>query len=406
MRTIALVTLCCLCIVSPAMGQNTGITFEKASLDSVLVKAGNEGKLIFIDAYTDWCKPCKWMSENVFTNDTVGKFFNENFINMKLDMDTKKEAGKKLAEKYQINCYPTYLFIDSDDNVVYRFSGGMPATDFITSSKKALNPLQQFSTLKNKYGSGMITSAEFLQYLVIREGSCLSINDELSSYFETQDSDDLSSRGNWNILQRYTPPYDSKIFQYLIKHRIEFDMRYSTDSVGNIIRTVYKKQISKYLPYGKTPDTVSYYALRQNIADLKFPESNELILTGDVWLYYNTGNWNAYAKNAITYVNDYVAKDDFGTLNNMAWNFYEHVDGQNYLDIATTWVQQSLQLRVGYFNLDTYAGLLYKRGKYEEALEQVTKALDLGKKEGREGKDDYNLTLLLKKKIEVSLGIQ
>lgn len=404
MKKITCIAVLCHVLNTIAIAQNTsGIVFEHSSLDSALLKAKNEGKLLFIDAYTDWCKPCKWMAENVFTNDTVGQFFNDHFVSVKIDMDIKKIEGKKLAELYQINCYPTYLFIANDGSTVYRFSGGLKVTDFVTASQKALDPSNNFAMLKNLFESKTISASDFLNYLNIREESCLSVSEELTSYFETQKDDELLSRGNWNILQRFTPPADSRIFTYLVEHRDLFDAGYGTDSVGKIITTVYKRNMSRYLPYGKNQDTVSYYALRQHIVDLQFPESKELVLTGDLWLYYNTGNWDAYAKNAIPYVQNYVSKNDFGTLNNMAWNFYEHVDDQNYLDIATTWVQQSLQLRVGYFNVDTYAGLLYKRGKYEEALTQVDRAIDLAEKEGIK---DYDATIKLKKKIEVALGIQ
>ena len=75
-----------------------GIDFKTENLESLKARAKSENKLIFIDAYTSWCGPCKWMASNVFTNDTVGKFFNQHFISSKIDME--KGEGIKFAEKY------------------------------------------------------------------------------------------------------------------------------------------------------------------------------------------------------------------------------------------------------------------------------------------------------------------
>lgn len=67
-----------------------GISFEHSSWEDILKKAKEENKLIFIDAYTTWCGPCKMMARNVFTDAEVGTFFNQNFINVKLDMEKER----------------------------------------------------------------------------------------------------------------------------------------------------------------------------------------------------------------------------------------------------------------------------------------------------------------------------
>lgn len=36
-----------------------GITFSQEPLDTLLHKAKEEGKLVFMDCYTSWCGPCK-----------------------------------------------------------------------------------------------------------------------------------------------------------------------------------------------------------------------------------------------------------------------------------------------------------------------------------------------------------
>ena len=95
---------------SAVNAQNNGILFEKSPLSVSLLKAKNENKLVFVDCYTEWCGPCKEMAKYVFTLDSVGAFFNKNFVNVQLDME--KGEGKPAVVKYHIEAYPSFLLLD------------------------------------------------------------------------------------------------------------------------------------------------------------------------------------------------------------------------------------------------------------------------------------------------------
>jgi len=63
--------------------QKKGIQFTQQNWNQVIIQAAKEDKIIFIDAYTDWCQPCKKMDKQVFPQKLVGDFYNKNFINVK-----------------------------------------------------------------------------------------------------------------------------------------------------------------------------------------------------------------------------------------------------------------------------------------------------------------------------------
>ena len=114
------------------------IEFKPISLEEAKKMASSSGKLIFIDCYTAWCGPCKWMSSNSFTNEEVGKLYNDNFINLKVEME-KDADGAELAARYEVKAYPTLLFINGKGDLIRKEIGAKDGNALITIGKAVLN---------------------------------------------------------------------------------------------------------------------------------------------------------------------------------------------------------------------------------------------------------------------------
>jgi thiol:disulfide interchange protein len=122
MKTVFLLLFLTLGLVSK--GQENGIRFGNDSLlSSVLRKARTANMLVFVDCYTAWCGPCREMDRQVFSNVEVGKFFNKNFICVKFDME--KPEGLNIQKKYNVNAYPTLLFLNDKGEQIYYYVGSL-----------------------------------------------------------------------------------------------------------------------------------------------------------------------------------------------------------------------------------------------------------------------------------------
>lgn len=117
--------------------QNTGIKFFKGTFAEAQAKALEEDKLIFMDAYATWCGPCKWMAANTFTNADVADYFNDNFINLKMDME--KGEGPALARKYGVRAYPTIYFLKADGSVAKQVMGAKRPKELLSLGKKVVD---------------------------------------------------------------------------------------------------------------------------------------------------------------------------------------------------------------------------------------------------------------------------
>lgn len=119
-----------------AQNEAEGIQFFQGSWKEAVKKAKSENKPIFVDAYAVWCGPCKWMARNIFTDPEVASFYNENFINVQLNME--KDEGLLFSRTYRVNAYPTLLYFDSDGKPVQREMGAKMKDHFINIGKQVL----------------------------------------------------------------------------------------------------------------------------------------------------------------------------------------------------------------------------------------------------------------------------
>ncbi len=109
-----------------AQEQKKGIEFKDITYQEALELSKKTGKPIFIDAYTSWCGPCKYMSARVFTDEKLAQFFNTHFINLKIEME-KSTDGSDVARRFRVNAYPTLLFIDGNERLMSRQVGAVDA---------------------------------------------------------------------------------------------------------------------------------------------------------------------------------------------------------------------------------------------------------------------------------------
>ncbi len=58
----------------------------------------SQGKMVFVDVYTDWCGWCKVMDKKTFTDPDVISYMNKNFISIKLDAEQKEDITFKGRE--------------------------------------------------------------------------------------------------------------------------------------------------------------------------------------------------------------------------------------------------------------------------------------------------------------------
>ena len=120
--------------------------FLLKSYDAILAKAQRQGKPIMIDFYTTWCAPCKWLEQDVFSEESVAQYYNKNFINFKVNAE--KFDGLELVGKFNIGAYPSIVFLTQTGDVVYTQVGLTSATNFMEMGREAIRQNEGSVTMK------------------------------------------------------------------------------------------------------------------------------------------------------------------------------------------------------------------------------------------------------------------
>ncbi len=410
MKTIIFI-FCFVFAVSIMFAQTKTIHFETDSFAVIKAKARKENKLIFVDAYTVWCGPCKWMAKNIFTNDTVADYFNSEFINVQIDME--KGEGVEIAKLYEVYCYPNLLFIDGDGNLVHRGAGALNVKSFIQLAVDAQNPEKRFSKYRNEYESKRSDPKFLYEYLYVISKTCLPIKDIVIDYFKTQKKEYLSDRANWNIIRDFISDYKCNEFNYLLNHEKTFGNLYTADSVNMKIKDVFLNNGYNlfYKPDFKDDDYLLYkneilnfsYTNRDEILNemltFNFTVREEILFRLDMAYFEKKEDWKKYI--ALVIEKGDVYFNSLGDFNNISWNIYEHSDDVIALKKAMEWMQNTLKDKDSqqWFAYDTYAALLFKLKKKQEAKTAALKAIELAKVSGI-SEDEYKPTRELLERIE------
>jgi thioredoxin-related protein len=86
-----------------------GTVFYDLNLAGALDKAKHDGKFVLVDCHTKTCNPCKKMEREIFPLEKCGKFINEHFVPIMVDIE--EGDGPDIKSKYDVGIYPTYLVL-------------------------------------------------------------------------------------------------------------------------------------------------------------------------------------------------------------------------------------------------------------------------------------------------------
>jgi thiol-disulfide isomerase/thioredoxin len=363
--------------------QEAGIRFAHGSVSEVLGQAKAQGKIVFVDAFTTWCGPCKWMSANTFPDASVGEFFNANFVSYKLDME--KGEGIDFAKKYKVNAFPTLLFLASDGELIDVAVGARDVKGLLELGNKVIKGgYETLPSKQAKFNQGVRDRAFLYEYLIALNEAGQNPDEVLAAYKEGMKGEAMLEKENWDIFNRFFQRTTSEQFLYVESHLDQFKAKFGEEVVNQKIVGCYLNQA-----YGCLQDSneEGYKAAMNKISGFNDVWSKSMKANLELSHLALNQDWKAYVKQATVMIDEY-GRGDAMSLNEFAWTVYEGCTDQKLLKKALAWAETSVQKQPEYANLDTQAMLLYAVGRKQDAITAGNAAIEAAKASG----DDYQAT--------------
>ncbi len=379
--------------VSPSAELERGIHFDTSGTwQEISARASRENKYIFVDFYATWCGPCKLMDEQVYTNDTVSRVFDRQFVSVRLQADSaeqdkdfvKKRYGlaRQLLRQFRIQAYPSLLFFAPNGQLAFEAAGYKDAAQLIELGAKAVDPqsllfYKRISEVKNgkpdtAYES-MGDMALFAEHVLRDHVSAGRIAETyLRAYLDKLPAGELFTERNKPFLNDFKPRITSadSAFWYAYHQPASVDgWLHSPGWAQNLdTQVVNKEELESKLFDNDKPlfSKVAWGPLYENIKK-KYPlmDVDRLVLDYQVEYYKRIKDWWNWAEHKNKRLKSYPPSVGYAEweLNTYgAWVAFLNSNDSRVLGISLNWIDslQRFEKRLGFQELDTKANLLYK----------------------------------------------
>ena len=428
MKTITASILVFLAV--PAFSQINFV--RKSTWEDVSMLAKTEKKLIFLHLEDNSCEECNEVASKAFESVDVKEIFGQNYISLKANLET--EEGRKLADKFDVKKGQVSLFLDANANILTRLNG-VAGAGFMYAEQADIalkrRAGKQLSDYAREYSAGARSQKFLEEYIIKRRQAGMPVDELLEKYTGGLPLDSLSNFRIIKFIYTHGPSIDSKVYKAIqaITPRQIIDSMYRTGpyqeavAMNNaIISTTMQKaiakkdrnlafQLSHFVQGTYNPDywqgmvasqrnTVRYYYeikdTTQYIREAgQFLDNIHMRLTADSLKRMDEKLMNP-AKIATSGSKTKQSHPQMPQshlyhldLNEHAWHVFQMSWKADDLERALKWSYQSQEffnslykdtahpMRLGNSAyIDTYAQLLYKLGRKEEAIEWQTKAVE------------------------------
>ncbi|GAB4346133.1 MAG: hypothetical protein OHK0038_26330 [Flammeovirgaceae bacterium] len=370
--------------------QAEGIDFQHTSWVEVQQLAKKQNKYIFVDAFTTWCGPCKWMAEEVFPKKEVGDFFNKYFVSYKMDME--KGEGIDFGSKYGVRAYPTFLFFSPDGSLVHKFVGGREPEMFVESAKNALLPDKQIYTLKQRFDKGEKNRDFLINYLYSLNDAGEEVNEVLTRYLDNTNPKQWNE--DWAALHSLAVDINSPLYQYVRSNKVQL-IAVSSEAIveeflergiNEKLNQIFSQSNKSLVEMVSEAKTLLNNTLEKKEADARLAEIEMLA-------FADSPNGFQYASN---YLDNYCDNPDI--INNYVWQMVDMYDfGDAKYNKGLAWVEKAIAMNPeNSLYWDTKAWILYKLNKKSEAKKAAEETIRLAKIQGVDYSTTTELLELLK----------
>lgn len=320
----------------------TEVTNQK-QWDEVLETATQNGKLLFIDAYTDWCGYCHKLDKEVYTDKSVIDYYEKQYINVKFDAES--EFGYQLADYYGIDSYPTLLFLTAEGKVFDRIEGFVPAPTLLAYGEQILNEWAVLPLLEEAYDTQTLERESYLELIAVLEKTNPEKAEQVATAYAVSftEQDYLDVENIW-FLTRFENGIDSKHYRYITSHKEKMVEAHGLSEFNDYLSGVYNDNLMLSIKYGDKSlmSRLAQEVLPQFVPEDELPAAK--YVTESIY-YLQREELENYKLSVNSYMNNHLSteeKPDF--IISTAVEIIENFNQEELISFSETLLAQAIQI--------------------------------------------------------------
>lgn len=375
--------------------QENGVRFlESKSWAEVKAKAKLQSKYIFMDVYATWCGPCKEMDKSVYPSQNLGEYMNDKLISVKVQMDQSKNDAevikswyldaKQIINEYSVTILPTILVFSPEGKLINRSSGYMNENQLFKMVRESLEKKKPFYEKLEQFKKGKLTPSEMKDLVILArsfeemEIAQMIADRYINDYLLKLSDQELFKKDNLKFIGDWLGNHTGKAFQLFTKQSERINAIIGNYQAQKVIMNFISKN---YFPPTDTWKTkVPNWDSIETVVIPKFGAlGKEKVYEQRMIYFMEIKDWKNYGRWYEKYLQKYLANTNYDP-NYLSWALFEHVDDLNVLTFASDVVMKYALEEFdsnSFEAYDTFANLLYKIGRREEAIKWEERALKL-----------------------------
>lgn len=347
-----------------------GIVFVH-NIDSALTLAKKNNKPVFIDFYTSWCAPCKVMTNEVFPQQKVGAYFNSRFINCKIQCDDNG-AGVEVGKKYQVNAYPTLMFLNTNGELIHSVAGGFSAESLIDIANIALDTKKNLRSLLVQWDNGKRDTAFVKEYFATLKTSYRIelAKSQFESYFKRLPAGEQTSPFVFKLTKLLGYSVHSSMFSFIEDNLAAFKKRIGVAEAEYYVTEVYRSYLREMVLTKGTEARKAYYAAKADFSAKSYPGSEKISTYISIFETVDTTgkmDIKEYQRRGTAFLDKYGAQSDAYTIS-LAGLLANYTVRENEGAAGITWMENLLARNRNPQYLNTYFYILWRNYQIEKAI--------------------------------------
>ena len=347
-----------------------GIQFRNITFDQAIEASRKEGKMVFMHGHASWCHYCIYMADSVYPDSTVGAFYNQYFISIKVDLE---KEGADLNKTLKSHTFPTLVFFDSTGQVVHRAAGRHFKPLVMELGREAIEPRRQLRTWLSFYNAGNVSADTAYQVLRKIEVAGMDTQEPVLQYLNRLKPEQVTLPENWKIINELFKSVYAPFMQTFIARKKEFEKLYTSKIVNDKFISIYSFE---FYMRNRLLDSVGYDKLKVIVKESKLDIGDMICDYADLNRMKAMSQYEQYFGAAPAFIEKYC-KENPAKINEVSQVFYERTKDRALLSKAEKWMRKSVQLDDAYNSNILLAGVLIQMDEKVEAQRVIHHSIEL-----------------------------